>query len=89
MIAELQTLLSARSKLDNPETSMQAKASLKRLADEGVFVQVSAAISYARVALNPDEKREALTLLSSLQERQPEQAQLIEPELRRLKGLSS
>lgn len=86
MVAEFQLLVNARGKLKLPETIADGKAVLKSLASEGIFANVDAAISVARLAKSPEERTEAMSILQEIQNRHPEQAKLLAPELQRLGG---
>ncbi len=89
MIAEFQLLVNARAKLGSPDTIADGKALLKRLAAEGIYVNIDAAISVARLARSPEERAEAMSILQDIENRQPEQAKLLGPELQRLGGKAS
>ena len=83
---ELGLLVSARASLDKPEFFSEGRRTLKMLSENGQFVNVSAAVTLARIASNPEEKSEAISVLQSILNNQPEEDKIIEPELKRLQG---
>ena len=85
---ELKQLVVARSKLDVPASAAEGRQILERLAAEGSFVGISAALSLARIAQTPDERSKAAALLSRIEEQHPEQVNLVDPELKRLNAAS-
>ena len=84
LIAELKSLVLARSLLDSPETEQEGRALLARLAEQGRVVHVTAAVSLARTAATEDQRRGALSILQQIAKRQPEQGEILEAELARL-----
>ena len=83
MVGELRLLVVARAKLGTPADIGDARKLLGQLASEGVYVNVNAAITLARIAGTPEEQKEAADILQSIRDRHPEQGKLVAPELRR------
>ena len=86
LIAELAAVSLARAMLEEEATLNEGKQMLTKLARNGHYVHVSSAVSLARVSKTPEDKQEASSVIESILERQPEQLDLLEPELERLKG---
>lgn len=85
-IAELRALAGARALLDGGGTFIKGQELLSELAERAAYVHVSAALTLARVAQNPEEKAKVIALLKRLSAAHPEQSELIFPELSRLEG---
>jgi hypothetical protein len=75
LFAELHALVEIRARLDGDDRS-QARAALKSLAQEGVFVAPTAGITLYRSA-NESERAEALDILTALKAKFPESAETI------------
>jgi hypothetical protein len=87
LFSELNALAAARQLLDQPDKIAAGKSALQALAADGMFVKVPAAIAYAKVASDDKERADALGILSKIKETEPEQADLIENEVKRLGGV--
>ncbi|RMG41076.1 MAG: hypothetical protein D6719_09320 [Candidatus Dadabacteria bacterium] len=83
--AENAALVLARSLVDDKESYSQARSILKNLAEKGLYAAVPAALTLARISATDEEKAEARMALEDLIKRQPEQVELIEPELNKLR----
>lgn len=83
-ISELQALTYARALLDDSAKRSEALSMLKDLATRGEFTHTVAAITVAGVATSAEERTAAKELLTTVQQRFPEQSSLIEPELSKL-----
>jgi len=81
--AELSALVQARSHLDT-ESYIEGRKALQLLAEDGQFVNITAAIALARVSSTDEERQEARNVLASLMLNHPEQTSLLEPEMLRL-----
>lgn len=81
---ELTALRLARAALSSDKDS-EARLQLNQLVMKGRFAHVGAALSLARVAEDEGQKQEALKLLEELSLRAPEQNELLEAELDRLR----
>ena len=84
--AELKALVSARALLDSGAGFSEGRALLAELAQEGQFVNVAAAVSLARISLSPEEKSAAAALLEKVVSAHPEQAELLDEEIQRMRG---
>ncbi len=86
LFAELSLLSLSRSLLDKEDAVQTGKATLYELATNGAFVRVAAALSFARVAKEVEEREKAAAVLEDIVRAQPEQAELVENELAVLKN---
>jgi len=83
LVGELGALALARAMLDqNEEQGVErGRAALERLARNGVFSNVSAALTLYRIAEDPAEVQQARAIIEEIQFNQPEQSELIRAEL--------
>ncbi len=83
-VSEMKLLIEAKAFLDNQAKLAEGKAILKKLASEGYFVNVVAAVTLARLAESDTEREEAKRIINKILETQPEQAQFLQDEVNRL-----
>lgn len=83
--AELGLLALAKTLIDDPATLNEGRDLLIKLSKNGTTVDVTAALSVARIAETSEQRAAAVALLTDLQTGHPEQAALLERELKRLK----
>ena len=81
---ELTALVSARSLLDDPARKAEGLEKLRTLAEQGVYVNTSAAMSVARLAQTPEEREQARKLLQGIKDKYPVQASVVDGELKKL-----
>lgn len=84
-MAEIQSLAYARALIDSEAHNAEALAVLKELASQGAYVHTSAALAVAAVANTPEDRKAALDLLIRLQATHPEQSELVDDEIARLR----
>lgn len=89
LAGELATLALARSLLDDGKTLDEGRRLLLRLIERGEETAVSAASTLALIAENPEQCAETLAAVQSLQQRAPEQADLLEGPLKRLEACAA
>ena len=85
-LSELAASSLARALLEEDATYEEGKALLTKLANQGYYTHVTAAVTLARLAQTADEKKEVATILESILSKEDEQTNLIEPELERLQN---
>lgn len=83
--AELAALALARAELDQDSQRESGQSLLKQLAAESEYVQVSAALTLARIAKTEQERTEISQQIESILQKSPQQSEILEPELSRLK----
>ena len=88
LLGEVSDLAKAKLMLDSVEKKAQGLELLQVLSTKAIFVSVPAAITLSKIASTDEEKANALGILEELSTSQPEQLDLIQPELDRLKGQS-
>lgn len=84
--SEVAALVMARALVDDEESYQKSRGLLAELAKDGEHVDVSAALTLARISLTEDEKSQARGVLESVVSNHPEQAALLESELKRLRS---
>ena len=84
--AELRALVLARALLDDDRSLSEGRARLKDLAAKASFVNVSAAITLARIAVTAEERAEAKAVMEAIISAHPEQASVLEDEFARVKA---
>jgi len=83
--AESAAFTLAGALLDQDNGLQEAKGLLRDLAGEGGYLSVPAALRLARIAVSPEEKSEAISILESLKAKQPTQNTLLDAELSHLR----
>ena len=84
LIRELATVVLARVLVDDEKSYAEGRSLLKLLTKNNDGIAVSAAVSFARISSSEAEKKEAISVLTDLQNRAPEQNAIIEKELQTL-----
>ena len=85
-MAELATLSLTTTALDDASLVADARSALSKLALEGTYMNVAAAIKFSRSASTPDELIEARKVLEDLKVKQSEQSSILDGELKRVGG---
>jgi len=88
LVGELGALALSRAMLDQSDEQgvARARASLESLARNGVFSNVSAALTLYRIAKDSAEAQQARAIIEEIQFNQPEQSELIRAELAAIGG---
>lgn len=81
---ELASIALARKLLDSPDGAAEGKEMLSNLAEKGSYVNVSAALTLAHIAVSDDDKKKTAEQLLKLVTAHPEQAKFLESEIKRL-----
>jgi hypothetical protein len=84
LLGELAALNIARAKLDSDKSAKDGKQLLEKLAKNGHFVNVSAVTILGMIAQTDEEKTKAANLIADVLQLNPEQADILQPELDRL-----
>ncbi len=79
---EMAVLMLARQLLEQPDSLAEARKLLSELISSGRYVNASAAYSLALISSSEQEKKEAFSVISEYISRHPEQAELLEAELK-------